>query len=196
MATRRDFEGLAGSFFETTDGSPTGYVTRIMPAPKSGLRWFIPQQIVYGQYAEMGVVGRANFEDWEELFEEGEDDWWFTRKEAYGTRAVVIDMESNNIPDEAFEILSALQDTFMIDEETVSRLKDEEQEEAWEGTFRDDFGKEIEKIFDIEMEDEALDEIFEIGRERANEYWAHTSEGPWINVEKVAMALNEEDFEA
>lgn len=144
----------------------------------------------------MGIEGKANLEDWEELFEEGEDDWWFIRKEAYATRALVIDTESDDIPDEAFEVLSALQDTFVIDDDTVNRLKTEAEGEAWERSFRKDFGDEVEKIFDVELEDEELDDLFEVGRERANEYWSHTSEGPWINVEKVAMALNEEDFEA
>ena len=195
MAVRRDFEGFAGSFFDTADGEPTGYVTQIMPKPQGG-RWFLPEQIVSGEYHPTGVVGKANLEVWEEEFEEGENDWWFIRKEAYSTRALVIDTEADNIPDEAFEMLSALQDTYVLDDDVLTRIKNEEQEEAWESWARREFGDHIEKIFDIELEDDDLDEIFEIGRERANEEWSHTSEGPWINVEKVAMALNEEDFEA
>jgi len=106
-----------------------------------------------------------------------------------GTFAVAVRLDVDN--PELWETLEALTEYPAVDDEDVSLLEFEEQQEAWENWAAWDYRKELEKRFECDMDPidaETLSEIFRAVCAEKNEYWIdeNGSGGPWIDVAKIA----------
>ena len=100
-------------------------------SPKNG-KYFVPALLSGSDYSGQ-LVHRSNYEVWKEKFASGEDKWWCDVSGGHGTYAIVISLE--RVPEEdeeeAGEILGALEQYPLIDEDHHSHLEMESQEEAW-----------------------------------------------------------------
>lgn len=104
--------------------------------------------------------------------------------------------------DRILDVLEGLNKYPLIDDEELSNQESEQIEEAWDNWTEYDFKREIEKKFNIELDDyefKSIDvsfrSIFDEMAERANEYWINESGyDMWINVEKVTDKMSMDDF--
>jgi hypothetical protein len=111
------------------------------------------------------------------------------------------------------ETLEALESYCVIDEDDLSSLEIDRQDEAWESWGAREWRGEVEKVlqrFAPETAshywaDEALDlvpdleeklaDLFRVCCEAANEYWQEESDGgQWVNCERVAIQLDRSDL--
>lgn len=116
----------------------------------------------------------------------------------HGTYAIGIRLDSLN--DDMLDILHGLEDYPVIDEEAMSELETEQEDEAWENWTRSEFTRALTQKFpdlEEEIEDLSNDQLFELFREsadKANEYWEHDAEGARINVKRIVETIDEEDI--
>ena len=106
--------------------------------------------------------------------------------------------------DDMVEALAALEGYPLLDEEDHSELQREDETEAWENHLAHDWGAQLERLwkpFNIDADDVLaatpagrLRSDFEILADEAGQCWYHSSEGPWIDVSKVAESLTAEDL--
>jgi hypothetical protein len=89
------------------------------------------------------------------------------------------------------ELAERMADYPILDESHYSDLEHEAQNESWESWARQDFTRELERAFgiDIDADSEALRELFDTLAERANEYWTEDS----INVQSIASEATADD---
>lgn len=134
-------------------------------------------------------------EEAERLAEEMDDDSWFqTFHGDHGTYAIAFHVDKT--PDEIVEMLESLENYPVLDESAMSELESEEEDEAWESTYREDYRRALEKEFDGDADavsDEELSDHFRRWSDAANEYWEHSTEGPYIDIYRIAEKAFNED---
>jgi len=120
----------------------------------------------------------------------------------HNTYGVAIRLDVLKENEEMQECLNALGDYPVIDDEDLSNLEMELQDESWEGYVKSDFENEIEDglgIDDVEeigLNDEKIYNLFNYLCEAANEYWI-IEEGcnAYIDLKSI-MENFEEDFKS
>lgn len=175
--------------------------------------YFLPEHLSGSDYSG-GLVARANFNAWSELYGEGEDKWWTNAAGGHGTFAVVIDVDKvpEDISEDVAETLGSLYDYPLLDEDEHSRLEMEGAYEAWKDWAEGDFKKKLEKALSSQVDkngdkrevdldyisDGRLYEIFQKASEKANEYWAEDGDGGkmYINLDRIISKLSEASLEA
>ena len=172
--------------------------------------WFDHEHTSYGDYHPNGTVGKSNFRVLLERAQELDADpnevpdecrpWFAVQYCGYGGHAILFHVERT--PDEIVEMLAGLSDYPLINDDDHSELESELEQEAWEDTYREDYRRALVKVAervlaphyvnaDVEVDlddvtDEALDKNFYENAEAISEYWEHSSEGAYIDVDKVA----------
>jgi hypothetical protein len=170
-------------------------------APEGEPQWYEVEYAGGSDYSG-GSVHQSNFKVLREMLDEAHPDGekpavWVEAYGGYGTYALFVVYDA--LADEIKETLGALEDYPVIDEEAMSELETEQEDEAWDNMYRRDFEKAVMKgvnaeypdfdeIDDWPMDDDQTLALFHMAREVANEYWEHGSEGPYIRIEKVADA--------
>lgn len=161
-------------------------------------RYLLPEHLGGSDYSG-SLVQRSNFESFSEQFAAGEDEWWTNAVGGHGTYAILIDMKSvpENIETDVAEFLNALHDYPVADDELHSKLESEAQEEAWSNWARHDFIVALEGEHDVDLDgvgEDALLELFEKSREKANEYWINESGGEmYIDMKKILEKVSSKD---
>jgi hypothetical protein len=203
------FEGMQGQFyrpsyygdedFTVEGGSGAASISYSnlddgRPNPDEDHVWYVSEYTGGSDYGGGGTVSKSNYnvliEEAERLTEDelgGDDSWFQTFYGGHGTYEIAFHVEKT--PDEIVGMLEGLSDYPVIDESALSELETEEENEAWENSYREDYRRALEKLFDGDAEDVDDDELFRHFMEwsdKANEYWEHSSEGPYIRVEKIA----------
>lgn len=196
-------EGLQGHtcHLESYGGCDVGWV---QPSPGEsvaysaigiGNTWFVSDHLTYSDYFG-GVVCRANQQSFLERFEDHEK-WLVELSGGHGTSAVAIHIEL--APNEVWEVLAGLEDYPCLDDCVLSDLELEDEQEAWEFTYKCDFTKkltetlkdemtlpiEIQKLLEWEGEDGVLLEAFNYLTEYTNTDWEHSVEGPYISLDRL-----------
>lgn len=97
------------------------------------------------------------------------------------------------LTEEMIEIFTSLEDYPLLDEELMSDMELEEQNEAWESWVQSDFQSEIEKHLKIDINDigKRFDELFHHLTEEANEYWFEDGCSQYIQLEPIAQECTE-----
>lgn len=159
----------------------------------------LPEFLGYSDYSGCSVE-RANFRAFTEQFKAGEGEWWFKAWGGHGTEAIAL-IPGAELDDETAEELretfAGLENYPCLDDEALSEIEMEAENEAWESWARHDFTRGLVKLFPDHEEaidnasDETIREIFETARETANEYWEiETGGGAWIRIEKIAAKVS------
>jgi len=147
----------------------------------------------FGDYDNSSFVERANAKEFDEMFSfvsQRHGDYYsvFTGIDQDDLDAIKWDdLES------LIETCNALEDYPIINEETMSELEIEAQNEAWKDWGLNDFRKELVKRFGeyyedfIEaLSDDMLTEVFYKAADKANEYWeSEAGGGVYIRIERV-----------
>lgn len=118
--------------------------------------------------------------------------FWQTFYGGHGTFAIAFHVDKT--PRKIFDMLAALEDYPVLDDSDLSELEHEREQEAWENWACREYAQELEKRFNGDcdgVDQDKLHEHFHAACELANEYWEHTSEGPYILLERVAAAAAE-----
>lgn len=115
----------------------------------------------------------------------------------HGTYGVVILASVDN--KEIADTLRALADYPVVDEEKLSEIELELQNEAWENWAKSEFIRELERVFnldDLEIDahdkwDEMIHQLMDSGKAE----WIHETGGDaWIDVKRLAQAVEWEDL--
>lgn len=167
-------------------------------SPDEDHLWFVSNYTSGSDYSGT-TAEKSNYnvilEEAERLAEEMEDETWFqTFHGGHGTYAIAFHVDKT--PDEIVEMLEGLENYPVLDESAMSELETEEEGEAWENSYRDDYRRALEKEFDGDAEGVDDDELFKHFMEwsdKANEYWEHSVEGPYIDVDKIAKKAAKEE---
>lgn len=96
--------------------------------------YFHPNYLAYGDY-HGGTVEMANIRAWREEFSEGEGVWWRLRTGYHGSHEVSITVDE--CPQEALDILCALQEYPLISDDVYSALECELWDEGRENACSD-----------------------------------------------------------
>ena len=222
LAKRIDaLDGCRGSWFLIEDGEPQNRWTQdVSQSPKDALagclarRWrgvslgFQPDLCGYSDYADNGLIGKANFKHFEDRYSEPEI---LTASYGWDGKSIVVDLRfaSNDL----IESIVELEDYPLADDELYSQLEMEEQDAAWEDTYLREWLKILtgklepyaaddaemywaEELVEATVSADAAFELFEQCRETANEYWIveDLSNGAYINIARIAAQLNGQDL--
>lgn len=123
---------------------------------KSG-RYWIPDYMSGSDYSGslLEVNNVAVFRD---TFPDGEDQWWCEVSGGFGTFAIVVDTTA--LPEDAREWLDSLESYPSIDDESLSALEIEAQNEAWKDSVCREFVQCLDKRLSAEFEASAEPEDF------------------------------------
>ena len=222
LAQRIDaLDGCRGSWFLIEDGEPQNrWAQDVSQSPKNALalcldrRWrkvslgFQPDLCGYSDYADTGLIGKANFKHFEDRYSEPQI---LTASYGWNGESIVVDLRFAS--DDLIESIIALEDYPLADDELYSKLEMEEQDTAWEDTYSGEWFRILANELDRYAADDAemywaeelvaatvsaevAFELFERCRETANEYWEvqDLSSGAYINMDRIAAQLTGEDL--
>lgn len=145
-----------------------------------------------------GSVARANYNELVKLLEEHhpEDQTpvaWVSAYGGHNTKALFVVYDE--LDDEIKETLGALTDYPVVDDEALSELEGEEQDEAWDNFYKRDFERAVMKGVNAEYPDEEeVDDwpddtdssvLLRVAMDLSNTYWEHTTEGPYLDMKRV-----------
>ena len=167
---------------------------------------FEPDYMTYSDYSG-SVVERANCQEFLEQFKDVEGVYETTG--GYGTRGVAISLSA--ITGDMLDLLDALNDYPVIDDEALSELEMDLENEDWESWISYDFKRALHKKFDQEEEDgnpetcsedwiDALteDQLYTLYRERCDKtgtYWEPESAvGGYVDIDRLVEGMTIEDL--
>jgi hypothetical protein len=113
----------------------------------------------------------------------------------HGTYAIAIPVWAFVCKPAIAETLAGLDDYPVIDEEALSDLESEWEQEAWESFVRHDFKCALEnarceclvgqQCHWCTLSDEDARALFEAAREASNTYWEYEHSGAWIDLDRI-----------
>jgi hypothetical protein len=158
-----------------------------------GQVYYFSPLLSFGDYDNSCDVERSNYRVFLEMFKDSP--YVKTISGWYGYSAIAIDIFCDN--QEILETLSALENYPAIDDQDVSLVKNEIEEESWESYIKGDLLKAIEDHYsldDIEIIEE--DQFFQLYGKLCNDsntYFEVEAGGiGYINIERLLTALPEE----
>jgi hypothetical protein len=130
---------------------------------------------------------------------------------SYSSHGVAID--PRYLSEELLESLQSLEDHPVLNEDALGELELELQGEAWENYLRSDFSRALERLLcdllsahyedgdedraeqSVEsLSEEQLWELFSRTADESGIYWENQHNDSWIDVDKVAQSLSEEQL--
>ncbi len=148
-----------------------------------------------GGCRDSGSLNKANYSCFFEEF--GDLDDVICSYGAYDTYAIFI-RPWLLLNKDIYDTLVGLSDYPAINDIAVAEAESAMIEEAWDNWARSEFERSLEKHLnlwgDIEAEDEDLKKVFDLGRDRTNQYWHEESGGMYIDVDKVASSILLDDL--
>jgi len=179
------------------NGQDIGYSQGYSSKRETG--WYQVEYATGSDYSGSSVE-RANYKELQEMLEAAHPEdaqpvVWARTSGGHGTYGIVV--RYGDLDEEIRETLDALEDYPAINDEAVSNLEMEEQDETWENSGRDEF---IRAVAKIEGKDkDALEEaitpeqwhgVFRAMCTATNRDWEDQGgEGPWIDMKKLAEEL-------
>jgi hypothetical protein len=164
-------------------------------------RYLVPGLLSGSDYSG-SLVTQSNRKAFMEQFSDGEDVWWTSAPGGHGTYSIVIDTQGvpEDVESEVEGFLGGLASYPVADDDLLSKMEMEAQDEAWENWVEGDFKTGLEKKFEVEFDEvdsDKLRTLFEAACEKASEYWANEEGGNmWIDVKRVLPKVAEADIEA
>lgn len=155
--------------------------------------WYRAERLS-GSYYSGGYVYRSNYESFLEEFPDCIGDGWAIETPGgHQTYGILLHVEKT--PDEAWEMVAALEVYPVVDEEALSRLEAEGANESWEAFYECDWRRMIAEHFagDDEDPDTIADleidwrQHFEEAREEANIYWEAQGDeqSMWVDLKRA-----------
>lgn len=156
--------------------------------------WYELPYTSSGDYAGHGALGRANSECFLEHAEECAicAETLVTVVGHYGYSAVYA--RGDNACAELARMMADLEAYPCLDEDAWAELQCEEEGEAWENWARYDLERALEARFEVESDFPKLNDIVWDIMDRANLYWEHGTEGPYLDIARLAAAFTAEDI--
>lgn len=108
----------------------------------------------------------------------------------HGTYGVAIEPSAYFRSSDMQDALRQLDRYPVLDDEDMSMLESEWEDEAWSNWAESDFRRAVEKRFDCELVSD-IRPWFEQCRESANEYWVSENSGMWINLDRIVESIQE-----
>jgi len=222
LAQRIDaLDGCHGNWFLIEDGEPQNrWAEDISQSPKDALatcldrRWrgvslgFEPSLCGFSDYAQAGLVGKANFMSVTERFSQPEI---LTASYGWNGEGVVVDLRFASA--DLIDTIVGVEQYPLIDEQLHSELEVCEVIEAWENTYSSEWFKILvtmldpyaadnaemywaDELVEATVSDEVAFNLFERCREAANQYWVveDLSSGAYINMDRIAAQLTGADL--
>jgi hypothetical protein len=197
---------LFGKFVDTDkpdDGANSIYYSHLTAIPDGAeVKWhnlFVPEYMAYSDYSG-GVVDRANLETFLEKY--GSVEGVYEATGGYGTRVVAIMLSS--ITEEMVEVFAELSDYPCLDDEALSELETNLEDEDWDNWISGDFSRALCKKFpeledeidQMESEDpEQLRELYYTLKERTNTYgYCEDAVSYYIDIEALVNGAVASDF--
>ena len=167
----------------------------------------LPNYLGFSDYSGSDVE-RSNVRVWKDQFSDSEGEVWVESYGGHGTTQIVV--HPDRITKEMEEFIAALEDYPVADENDLSQMDMELQDEAWESWARSDFRRALRSLassvaeqagFDTETVEDALYEVsdddllelFSEGADKANQYWeCETGGNMWINLDRVVGGVDED----
>lgn len=147
----------------------------------------------FGDYDNSCEVERSNVRTFEEQFSAFKDIDWVKTTGIYGYEAIAIKLLSNN--EEIIDCINALSDYPVINDEDMSAMFIEIEEEAWDNWVERDFKDKLVKHYkawDCNAEDDTLKELFKNLQERTNTNGVIESGGNYyIDLDRLIEGLPE-----
>lgn len=150
--------------------------------------WYMPELLSGSNYSGDSVTV-ANYRTFLEEF--GDRNGVHKVCGGHGTYGVAIHRSA--LDEEMIEVFRKLDDYPCIDEEQVSMVELEAEDEAWDSWAKNDYLRTLRSLTeeDIDPSDDDLFADFEQAREKANVYWENeTGNSAWIDLDRVAQYSN------
>jgi len=198
--TRKILEGISNGHLGKVEcradyGQLTGGLgySDIGRADPSDARYWVSDYLGYSDYSG-SQVERANVATFLERFG---DDYVIELHGGHGTFALAIHLRASA---EVWECLEGLENYPCLDDEALSNLETEAEDEAWKDSVESDFRKDLGGHFDIDLDEvpaEPLYTLFLALAERANEYWYHETGGDCgIRLERLVQVAERSEVRA
>lgn len=162
---------------------------------KTDVLWYSVEPASGSDYGG-GILSKTNYEVLQELLDEEHPSdtkpaVWALVSYAHRGFGIVVDWDK--LDDDIQDAIGSLDEYPLLSEDRHSELMLEAEQEAWSNWARGDFEREMEKRFEIDDFPAELDShvLFGEAAEAANEYWEDTSEGIYVNVDRVAKAAEQ-----
>lgn len=159
-------------------------------------RYLIDDFLSGSDYSNSSLIQVSNVQVWEETFKDSEGKKWCKIHGGYGTFAIVIDTEQS--APEMNEFLDALACYPSIDDDRLSELEMEAQNEAWDNWGYKEFVKALEKRFEHDLDFPNEKRIFTVFNETADhigEYWINeNADSMYINIDRIVKAVDKESW--
>lgn len=183
------------------NGEDVGYSTYKFGKAATGEPQWYEVEYATGSDYNGGTVELSNYKVLEEMLAEHHPEdqkpvCWVRASGGHGTFSIAVLWEE--LDDEVKEALAGLEDYPLLDEEALSGLESELEDEAWENYYRKDFEDAVVKAVNAAFPDDdefdewpASDEdaydLFRAAMDAANEQWIHESlgSGPYIKLEHI-----------
>lgn len=156
-----------------------------------------PELLSGSDYCSSGSVEVSNHRVFLEQFKDSPN--VYDVYGGYGTFAVAIRLDS--ITDEMVEVLNALEDYPVLDDDDHSKVEMESENDSWESCYRSDFTRELSKRFPTleetidNLSTEQVDTLFYALCDRTNTYWEHESgNNAYIDLDRVVAGATEQDI--
>lgn len=151
--------------------------------------WFIHDYLQGGDYSGNGLIARSNCDLILEWIGERSNDDGLNRKiveilGSHGSFGIAIRGDVDD--EELTEMLSSISDYPVLDDEHHNLLELNAQQEAWDNWVSSDFVSELEKKFDVELDDFEEDHLFNIFMNTEPEWINETGDSMWVNVKMAA----------
>jgi hypothetical protein len=162
------------------------------------LLYVIPDLMTYSDYSNGRVIQESNYRAFLVECENEEDNpnAIIRLHGGYDTNALAIKV--SQLTENMLECLTSLEDYPVLDEQIMSELELEGQNEAWELWARDDFIKELQEKLNIELVDSQEDGLLKLfwqASEKANEYWFEDGCSQYIRIEKLVAKIELSDLQ-
>lgn len=154
-----------------------------------GIYFFLHPYLSFGDYDKSCEVERSNLRIFLEEYENNPDIQHI--KGSYGSEAIAIDINCSDAS--IIELLESLDSYPALDDEDVSNMKIQMEEEAWDACIKSDFISALEKKFDADYsiwENDALWQLYTQLKKKTNNYAEVQAGGNvYIDIEKLVEQL-------
>jgi hypothetical protein len=171
------------------------------PAQQISLDCFYVPSLLAGSDYSGGSVTVANKKYFLEIYgdhNEKENGVWEVFG-GHGTYAIAIRLRA--LTDEMIDEFNALDDYPCFNDEIVSEVEMEAENEAWDSWAKHDFRRELAKQFPqredeiYDFSDEQLFEIFHNAMERTNTYWENeTGNSAYVDFDRILKGISEQNL--
>ena len=163
--------------------------------PPDTKAYYIPEYLSGSDYSG-STVELSNFNCFVDMYKKQLGISFWKLYGGHGTFGVAIDWEKAT--EDMRETLNALDDYPLIDEDELSHLEMNLEEEAWGNYIESDFLRALRKKFDTEEDEERIDNLtssevytlFRNAMEATNTYYVHESNtGPYVDIDRIVAGV-------